>query len=190
MGVQVVDILIPFVSIIGVVIGFVLAVIKEYIQNKPKLKVRMSSNPGLLNYFHNELGVYTKTSNLEEAEILEIKLKLDVYNIGKAGSAIKDIGVILSSNGYKLFFKPNTLLVDENETSNFSFNVGAGCIRTVHITLIIRKENENHSYLFDEDISFNLDDKARFKIIPEFEDIYGRSYKQTVEPLSIYGVVH
>jgi hypothetical protein len=187
MGVHLLDTLIPFVSIIGVIIGFVLALIKEYFQNKPRLKVRLNSNVGLLNYFHIKHGVFNTTSKIEEAELLEIKLKMDVYNIGKAGTAIKDIRVMLSSNGNKLFLEPDILFVDESETKNFSFNVGAGCIRTVDINLTIQKENELHGYLFDEDISFNLEDNARFKIIPEFTDIYGRSYKQTVEPISIYG---
>ncbi|KUF28618.1 hypothetical protein AK833_20495 [Lysinibacillus sp. F5] len=46
----------PFVSIIGVICGFLLSTLKESIQNKPKIKLEMKS--GNINYYYlseNEL---------------------------------------------------------------------------------------------------------------------------------------
>ena len=180
-------ILVPFVSIVGVLIGFLLGLIKDYLTNKPKLKVDFSAYQDSFNYFViDELGQPSQTVNFFNADFLKVNLKLDVYNIGKSGTAIKQVGVVISSKGDYLYFKPSSFLVDGEVAKSLAFNVSGGCIKTIEISLHVLNQ-EDTSYLFEEEISFDPDDKQSLKFTVEMVDIYGKKYKKSMDAIAIHG---
>lgn len=95
----------PVLPIIGVIIGFLLAWLKESIQNKPKLKIRQNLDIGeWYNYFKKDkdYGRDVPCDLFSEADYLESTLGIDVFNIGKANTAVRSIRFF-----YKDYFNYN-----------------------------------------------------------------------------------
>lgn len=89
------ELILPFVSIIGVIVGFLLSTLKEWIQNSSKIKVTMKT--GKFNYYRVDTDKFNqeiiKETEGEHAEYYDVNLKLDVFNCGKGDTAIKSIDV-------------------------------------------------------------------------------------------------
>ncbi|TWE06375.1 hypothetical protein FB550_102397 [Neobacillus bataviensis] len=157
----------PFVSVFGVLLGFLLAWAKEIFQNKPKLKF-----------------------NVKEASVkkYEDKITVDalisVYNIGKAPTGImeivlkfyipqdnKYIGNIYVGDKYVGDYNPNVNLLFNDKTlkGRGSFNVPAGTIETFQLSYVYLREPFTE-YNFEN----NLDD-IRCDFIAK--DIYNKEHQ-------------
>ncbi|MEK4175130.1 hypothetical protein NSS70_10900 [Aeribacillus sp. FSL K6-2848] len=143
--------LLPFMTLIGVVLGFCLNLIKDYIQNKPKIRTGINESSGKFNYyknFVNENGFdVEKIATPDEASFLELKIKIDVYNIGKSDTAIKDLMIDATANNTTMSFKPE-LKINGETNKDYTFNVKSGSITTLDLHLKIHKD-EDTEYLFN-----------------------------------------
>ncbi|KZN95660.1 hypothetical protein AZI98_12855 [Aeribacillus pallidus] len=129
--------LLPFMTLIGVVLGFCLNLIKDYIQNKPKIRTGINESSGKFNYyknFVNENGFdVEKIATPDEASFLELKIKIDVYNIGKSDTAIKDLMIDATANNTTMSFQPE-LKINGETNKDYTFNVKSGSITTLDYT--------------------------------------------------------
>ncbi|WP_339216248.1 hypothetical protein [Solibacillus sp. FSL W8-0372] len=180
------DLLIPFVSIIGVIIGFLLSTLKEWIQNKPKIKMDMKM--GEFNYFRMEEDKYLQTiikpTNPLLGDYYKVSLQLDVYNTGKGNAAIKDIGVENLVNKKMVVYSNVKIKVNSANTSQniSSFNLPASSIVTLELEWKVKKDEYTESLFKDEIISLERG-RLQFKIIAR--SIINKKHKLLVEPLSI-----
>lgn len=183
-------IILPFVSLIGVVVGFCLGWLKEYIQNKPKLKADVILPSGRFSYYKkavdNEGIAQQIPCKQEEANFLSLKLRVDIFNIGKASTAVHTIDIGLKVDEFECIYTPQAKLKEsDTPTKDISFNVAPGNIQTVHLDLLVEKD-DNTNYLFTENIHYDLDREDRLLIIIYIKDIYNKELKIIVEPLAIY----
>jgi len=176
------ELIIPFVSIIGVICGFLLSTIKEWIQNKPKIGMNMKS--GKLNYYNDtrdELG--QEISNLTDAsngKYYKVHIKLDVFNYGNGNTAIKYIDVENIVNKKSVIFSEVQLKKSGKQIT--SFNLPASSIETLDLEWRVDKD-DNTEALFDYNKISLEKDRMQFKII--VWNIKDKKYKYLVEPLSI-----
>ncbi|WBL16382.1 hypothetical protein [Sutcliffiella sp. NC1] len=178
--------LLPFMALIGVIVGFILNWFKEFIQNKPRIKVSLNDSGGKFNYYktvkNNIGGVWHERSIPEEARFLKLYNLINVYNIGKLSSGIKGVDVEVCVNDYCRYFTPE-LKIDGKVNKDFTFNVPTGSICTLEINLEIKKD-ENTQFLFNEDVIIDVDSKNRLIFILILTDIYNKKHKVTIEPLA------
>lgn len=173
----------PFVSIIGVICGFLLSTLKESIQNKPKIKLEMKS--GNINYYcmgENELGETTiKKTNASQAEYYIVNLKLDVFNYGKGNTAIKSINVENMVN--KKCLINSDVKLKESDKDITSFNLPASSIVTIDLEWRVEKEAEWTEELFVEEKISLEKEGIKYKVVAR--NIKNKKYKLIVEPLGI-----
>ncbi|GED33498.1 hypothetical protein P9G84_10165 [Brevibacillus centrosporus] len=174
--------LIPFASIIGVIVGFCLGLLKDWITNKPKLKAELSS--GKFEYYHsvqNEIGEYERRrTDSNQASVLQINLTMDIFNVGKMSTAVKDILIELHNKGaqQKRYFKP-TFSKDESR----SFNVAVGSIITKNLILYVQREEDTEAFFQDVILIPDSDERLLIKVL--VRDIYKKDVITEVEPFSI-----
>lgn len=180
------DIIIPFVSIIGVIVGFLLSSLKEWIQNKPKIKMDMKT--GKFNYYHktyDELGqTIIKPTDPHLGEFYKVYIQLDVFNTGKGNTAIKEILVENILNKKPVIYSVVNIKVNSaNLSQNISsFNLPASSILTLELEWEVEKEDYTESLFNDEIISLDPG-RLQFKVIAR--SIKNKKHKIFVEPLSI-----
>jgi hypothetical protein len=178
--------IIPFVSLIGVIVGFLLGLLKDFIQNKPKITLDFKT--GKFNYYKvhsNDFGDYYSVSSLpENADYMNLELKIDIYNTGKGNTAIKQVDIIVKINKeFNRYFQPK-LLINNNENTDHSFNVPANSILTLNLHLRIDKD-ENYEEYFRELAIGELNDKNRLLFIISANDINDKCTQLVVDPLSV-----
>lgn len=178
------DLIIPFTSIIGVIVGFLLSTLKEWIQNKPKIKIDLKT--GEFNYYRkyeNELGeTVTRKTTPTYSDFYKVNLQLDIYNYGKGNTAIKSINVENIINRKCLVYSTSTVNLKVNNLSVSSFNLPASNIVTVELEWRVDKE-EYTALLFDEETLLPESEGLKFKIVAQ--SIKNKKYNLKVEPISI-----
>lgn len=172
----------PFASIIGVIIGFLLGVVKDLIFGRPKLTISYGHPTSSFNYFVKSTNNMRETEIIKEysheSYLLKLEFTLNFYNTGKAATAIKEVTVLL--NNTKAGCHRNlTPKCDEH-----SFNVGAGCIVSQKYSLSIDKNEDN--VCFFEDIIFDTDSKERLRITIKVKDIYNKVHEIDFEPYAFW----
>ncbi|WP_404351701.1 hypothetical protein LG311_10345 [Sutcliffiella horikoshii] len=174
---------VPFITLIGVVIGFLLNWIKERYQNRAILKLSINVSGGYFNYYQtsqNDIGdTVEQILEPEHSTHLRYCKKIDLYNIGKVGTAIKSTRIRASANNYTWLFTP-TVKIGNEENTNHSFNIPAGNIVTLEIKLVIQK-NENTHFLFEKN-SLVRDNPQKLKLEIIVTDIYEKKHTVSVDP--------
>ncbi|XCS10950.1 hypothetical protein GBG21_16970 [Aeribacillus pallidus] len=136
--------LLPFMTLIGVVLGFCLNLIKDYIQNKLKIRTGINESSGKFNYyknFVNENGFdVEKIATPDEASFLELKIKIDVYNIGKSDTAIKDLMIDATANNTTMSFQPE-LKINGETNKDYTFESA-----TLNWTIKLRSSRLNTKF--------------------------------------------
>ena len=180
------SVLVPIIStLLGAIVGFLLSWFKDYLIFKPRLRAELKR--GNLSYYLNkEINGFLvrEIESSSNADIIEMELFLDIFNLGKAGTGIKDILIGISVKKDIIYYTPKCRILYDNKTlEDVSFNVEGGKIQTIitELTLILDEENK---YLFDSNL-FDPDDKNRFKIIVVLKSIDGKEVKVKIDPLSI-----
>jgi len=153
--------------ILGVLLGFLLAWLKEYLQNKPKLKFEMKN----LN-----LSQYTG-KDINGKEILpspigwthsDIEVLFSVFNVGKASTGIVDFFMDFKVKDQSYEIAPNVkILYEEKIAERGSLNISPGTVETVKVSTTIEYDNRTEIY-------FQKLDPIDFRIIAR--DIYGKKY--------------
>ncbi len=180
------DLVIPFVSIIGVIVGFLLSTLKEWIQNKPKIKMDMKM--GKFNYYrkeNDELGqTIIKPTDPQLGEFYKVYLQLEVYNTGKGNTAIKEILVENLVNKRTVIYSVVKIKANSTNSSQdiSSFNLPASSIVTLELEWEIEKDDNTESLFNDEIISLERD-RLQFKVVAR--SIKNKKHKLLVEPVSI-----
>lgn len=166
----------PIFPIIGVIIGFLLAWLKEFLQNKPKLKIRQHLNiKDWYNYFKKDqtYGKGIPCDLYSEADYLECSIAIDVYNIGKANTAIRGIKFFYEDNGT---FNPVNIIMNGKVSEVSSFNLPPGSVTTLKLKLHIDKET-NTEFLFEDDLQYHCSEYPEgLKFGIELLDIYGKTH--------------
>lgn len=180
-----------FLPLFGVGIGFLLATLKDFIQNKiqNKSKIKMSLKEGEFNYYVNNIDCHGFLKECEcppeEAAFIKVILVVDIYNYGKGNTAIKDVGIIVQAfKSIKRYYKPE-MNIQEKGNTDFSFNLPSNSIVTMNLSLTIEKEEDTEVF-FREDLSIQLDDKERLLFTVVSTDIKDKVRKLSIEPLSIF----
>ncbi|MFS0878355.1 hypothetical protein [Solibacillus isronensis] len=176
------DLIIPFVSIIGVIVGFLLSTLKEWIQNRSKIKIALKK--GNFNYYRvglDELNqeIIEKT-HANNGEYFEVNLKLYIFNYGKGNTAIKSIDVENMVNK-KRCITSEVELTKSNELIT-SFNLPGSSIVTLDLFWRVDKEEFTEELFNYEKISL---EKGRLKFKVVSTSINNKKYKFIIEPLSI-----
>jgi hypothetical protein len=177
--------LIPFVSLIGVVVGFLLSIIKEHIQNRPK--VILNIKRGKFNYFGStmdEIGNYSfREVEPVFADYFELELKVDIYNAGKGNTAIKEVDILAQvDKNYKSYLQPE-MKINNNENTDYSFNLASYSILTLNLKLKVKQDDSTIAF-FREDAISTPNDKNRLKFILYVTDIRNKETKVLVEPMA------
>lgn len=160
--------LIPFVSILGVLLGFLLAWVKESIQNRPKLKFNLKKFSLNQSEGVDENGYEILPSPIGATQ-MDIEILFSVFNIGKASTGIVDIFIVFEVKNKPLFtVNPNVGIVYQDKTiSHASFNVTAGHVETVKLSSKIKYNEES-------EIIFQKLDPIKITVISN--DIYGKNH--------------
>lgn len=181
------DFLLPFISVVGVIIGFLLSTLKEWIQNKPKIKMELKT--GEFNYFitgQDESGQFiTEPTYPKYADEYRVRTKVDIYNYGKGNTAIKSIHVTNILNRKTISYSEVILKIDDKENIDYSFNLPSSNIMTMNLSWNISKDEQTES-LFSDNIIQPPREKHRLKFEIVAIDIKNKKHKLLVEPLSIF----
>ncbi|MGG1663067.1 hypothetical protein [Brevibacillus sp. NRS-1366] len=174
--------IIPFVSLIGVIVGFGLSLLKDWLTNRPKMKAETSNGKfEYYNKYYNEEGIHTAIRcEHTNANILNIQLVIDIYNVGKVATAVKEIIIEVENKGLnsKKYLQPEL-----SKGENKSFNVSVGSIITKELSLSIAREEDTE--VFFNDIILDPNSDGRLLITVHVKDIYGNQVSVIVEPFSI-----
>lgn len=173
-------------ALLGTIIGFLLSWIKEFFQNRPKIKVELKN--GSLNYINIEANDYgdivTSIVEPREANTISLKLKFDIFNVGKVSTGITDISIKLSVRKDKLHYQPKvTLPYDNKQLNEISFNLESNKVSTIFAELDIPKEEPN-IFIFN-DVALAPYDKDRLRIEVVVTALHKKRLSLVVEPVSI-----
>lgn len=179
-----------FLTLIGVVCGFLLATIKDIIttriQNKPKLKLELKT--GRFNYYKEFMDSSAISRIVEcpsqDANYLILEVAVDIFNYGKGNTAIKDVMIETKAYGKTLNYLQPEMKINESLNTNFSFNLPSNSIVTMNLKLKIEK-NEYLGTLFDVELSLSPEDKDSLKFFVITKDIKNRETRLKIDPLSI-----
>lgn len=180
------DLIIPFVSIIGVIVGFLLSTLKEWIQNKPRIKMAMKT--GNFNYYSTEIDELRqeiiKPTNPQLGDYYKVYLQLDVYNTGKGNTAIKEITVENLVNKKAVIYSDVKIRANSANTSQniSSFNLPGSNIVTLELEWEVEKGEYTESLFKDEIISLERGG-LQFKVVAR--SIKNKKHNLLVNPLSI-----
>lgn len=176
------ELITPFVSIIGVICGFLLSTLKDWIQNKPKVKMNMKI--GSFNYYRriqDELGQEINLpTDASQGEFYLVNIKLDIFNYGKGNTAIQSIGVENIVNKKCLIFPD--VQIKKSDKYITSFNLPASSIETLDLEWRIDKDEFAEALFDHRKISLERG-RIQFKVVAK--SIKNKKYKLLVEPLSI-----
>jgi hypothetical protein len=183
-----IDFILPFVSIIGVIIGFLLSTLKDLIQNKPKIKMELKS--GQFNYYReytDDLGqIIIKPTYPQYANFYKVNLQVDIYNYGKGNSAIKSVAANNIANKKHIIGSDVVMKIKSDRNVDYSFNLPATSIVTMNLEWNISKIEDETEELFIDELILPPKEKKRIKFEIEVTNIKNKKYKLIVEPLSIY----
>lgn len=156
-----------FMPILGVLLGFLLAWLKEYLQNKPKLKFQKKS----LNLSH-----YTG-KDINGKEILpsplgwthsDLEVLFSVFNVGKASTGIVDFFMDFKVNDQSYNIAPSVeILYEEKVVERGSLNISPGTVETVKVSTKIEYNDKTEIY-------FQKLDPIDFSVIAT--DIHGKKH--------------
>lgn len=176
------ELILPFVSIIGVIVGFLLSTLKEWIQNSSKIKVTMKT--GKFNYYRVDTDKFNqeiiKETEGEHAEYYDVNLKLDVFNCGKGDTAIKSIDVKNIVNK-ECCIVSDVQIIESNKQIT-SFNLPSSSIVSLDIFWRVDKEENTVTLFDDEKISLEKG-ILQFKVV--ITSIKNKKHELIIEPLSI-----
>lgn len=178
--------IINFLPLIGVIIGFCLSSFKEYVQNKPKLKLELKD--GKFNYYNEYMDSHgfpiKEKTNPTNAKYFELNLIVDIYNYGRGNTSVKDLSIETKVNSnYKQYLSPE-LRIKGSTNEDYSFNLQAGSIITLNIKLKVENKN-SYKEFFQETNTLLLDNQDRLLFTVIAESINNKKYKLVVDPLSI-----
>lgn len=176
-------------TLLGTIIGFLLGWLKEYIQSKPKLKTELKTGDF---YYYEEVidevgNICSYSTSVEEANRLFLLLRFDIFNIGKAGTGITDISIKLQTKKDHRYHYPKlTFPIENKELKNASFNLEANTVQTIEAELIIDKDKQENSYLFEvDDIILDPDNKNKLRITVIVKSIGKKQAILKIDPISI-----
>lgn len=134
-----------FIALVSLIIGFFLNVIKEYFFDRPIIKANLKD-------YHLIPGTEddTTTANYDSVEVY---ITIDVYNIGRSPTAIKNISMLIEhdNKSYKDFpvslppsFSPTTSLksVDGKIFDLAGINLPPGSVKSIALRFEIPKTNK------------------------------------------------
>lgn len=179
------DFIVPFVSIIGVIIGFVLSTIKESIQNRPKVK--MSFNNGSFNFYNIESDLITgelisRPTLPKYWDYYKVELVIDIYNYGRGNTAIKSILVENYYGDELIIYSTPNLKVARGESLDYSFNLPSSSINTLELDFKVQKDDNDFSkQLFSDS---EVDKILKFKVVAT--DIHNKKTTLDVNSNAIY----
>ena len=134
-------------TIIGVLIGFGLSLLKDYLMNKPHLVVQKNSG-SILFCQSNMYNEKEYTENIDEANKVEVKSLLQIYNKGKAPTAIKGISIILKLEEKIIATSfPETIVRIEKgkrESLGTAFNIQQGTIEVIEVVTYFEIGKEDY----------------------------------------------
>ncbi|RKQ34267.1 hypothetical protein [Oceanobacillus halophilus] len=183
-----------FLPILGVIVGFLLATVKDLVQNrlqnKPRVKIDMKK--GNFNYFIDGTDTdgfsFRRTCKPHIAGYFDLNLQIDVYNYGKGDTAIKEILIETKVNkNDKAFLQPE-MEIKGRENNDYSFNLPSKTIETINLKLRVEKEEDSEA-LFNEEVTLLPEDNKRLLFTILVKNINNKTYKLKVEPLSILTAV-
>ncbi|MCY7437609.1 hypothetical protein [Bacillus altitudinis] len=166
-----------FLPILGVLLGFLLAWFKEAIQNKAKIKIGVSQ-PNL--YVYSKLGTWgsEQCENFSDADYIKATINLNVFNIGKAPTAIQDVNFFHESDYYK-FYDITNIEINGQTAQYSSFDLPIGSI--VHLKLDLHIDRDpNNEILFSDDTVYHnpINGKRGVKFGIRLTDIYRKKHKE------------
>ncbi|WOD61748.1 hypothetical protein NQZ71_13080 [Niallia taxi] len=173
-----------FLPIAGVLLGFLLATTKDWITDKPKVKLNLKG--GKINYFKmiEDVKIYVHE---DEAEFLLIDLKVDIYNYGKGNTAIKDVVIDIKRGERVLALQPE-MHINNNNNEDYSFTLDSSSIVTMNLKLVVDRQEENREYIFeDSPIKWDGKDRLLFNVLAT--DIKNKEHKLKVEPAYVLGAI-
>ncbi len=171
-------------GIIGTVIGFCLAWLKEIIQNRAKIILVMKG--GKIKCFksgENSIGeTEDKRVNFDDAEKIDICLVIDIFNIGKIGTGIIDISLKIEiENNIRYYHPEMILLIDDKKISDTSFNVEANKVNTIKLGKILDLSEFNN-------LTLKEDSFEKFKIEIIAKTIHNKEIKIKADPIAFWEI--
>lgn len=161
-----------------VVLGFVLAQVEKWFLDRPR--VRLSFKKGYIQFIGNEPGGMPKEINPIDANILNIELLVDIYNIGRAPTAIKDVLLRLWNPMGPSYFTPSNSLKEIGESG---FNLSPGALEPMKLKLTVVRD-ENNWELFENIVWFSdLGQQSKIKVIAR--DIYDKEHTIEIDLLAL-----
>jgi len=175
------------IAIMGTIVGFLLGLVKEFIENRPRIKTEFRN--GTLHYFKEEVSDYGDISINKvlpkAATNIELVLIFDIFNIGKAGTAITDITICIMVNNEKSYFYPKVFLAFEDKLlEDTSFTIESNRGYTIKTILDIKKNDENYYMFNDIDLLPNRSNSLDIEVI--IKSIGDKNVNIKVDPISIY----
>ncbi len=136
-------------TLIGVIIGFLLSMLKEYYYYRPVLVIN-KLNSSILPYGeNNKWGEREEKESIQDAHEVEVKSEIQIYNKGRQPTAIKNIGVSIKQNGRTVTTSyPRTVLRSEKgkrEEIGTSFNLAPGTIENIQVCSFFEIGKSEHS---------------------------------------------
>ncbi|MGK9391345.1 MULTISPECIES: hypothetical protein [Bacillus] len=166
-----------FLPILGVLLGFLLAWFKEAVQNKAKIKIGVSQ-PNLHVYFKLDKWGKEQCENRSYADHIETTISINVFNIGKAPTAIQSVFIFNESDHFS-HFDITKININGVTAEHSAFDLFAGSIVPLKLTLLITRDS-NSEFLFNNDVKyFNpFNGKRGVKFGVSLIDIYGKEHRE------------